>query len=97
MEVSTFPRDPVAESLGVTSKNVDSFADTKIPDIRRLLGMESDLGKSMGLEPNWAANIVRQVGNYGELFERDITPLGLDRGKNALWTKGGLQYAPQLR
>jgi general L-amino acid transport system substrate-binding protein len=87
----------VAESLGVTSKNVDSFADTKIPDIRRLLGMESDLGKSMGLDAAWAANIVRQVGNYGELFERDITPLGLDRGKNALWTKGGLQYAPQLR
>jgi general L-amino acid transport system substrate-binding protein len=87
----------VAESLGVTSKNVDSFGDTKIPDVRRLLGQESNLGKSLGLDDKWAANIVRQVGNYGELWERDITPLGLDRGRNALWTKGGLQYAPQLR
>ena len=87
----------VAESLGVTSKNVDTFADTKIPDIRRLLGMESNLGSQLGLDNAWAANIVRQVGNYGELYERNITPMGLDRGKNALWTKGGLQYAPQLR
>ena len=81
----------------MTSKNVDSFADTKVPDIRRLLGLESNLGSSMGLDNAWAANIVRQVGNYGELYDRNITPMGLDRGKNALWTKGGLQYAPQLR
>jgi general L-amino acid transport system substrate-binding protein len=87
----------VAESLGVTSHNVDSFADTKVPDIRRLLGLESNLGSAMGLDNAWAANIIRRVGNYGELYERNITPLGLDRGKNALWTKGGLQYAPQLR
>jgi general L-amino acid transport system substrate-binding protein len=87
----------VAESLNVTSKNVDSFKDTKIPDIRRLLGMESDLGKSLGLDNAWAANIIRQVGNYGELWDRDITPLGLARGRNELWTRGGLQYAPQLR
>jgi len=87
----------VAESLGVTSKNVDSFAGSKVPDIRRLLGQEANLGRLMGLDDAWAANIVRQVGNYGEMFERDITPLGLDRGKNALWIKGGLQYAPQLR
>ena len=87
----------VAESLDVTSKNVDTFKDTKIPDIRRLLGMESNLGSQMGLDNAWAANIVRQVGNYGELYERNITPMGLARGTNALWTKGGLQYAPQLR
>ena len=87
----------VAESLGITSKNIDTFKDTKIPDIRRLLGMESNLGKSMGIDDLWAANIVRQVGNYGEMFDRNVTPLGLDRGKNALWTKGGLQFAPQLR
>ena len=62
-----------------------------------LLGMESDLGKSMGLDNAWAANIIRQVGNYGEMFARDVTPLGLDRGRNALWTQGGLQFAPQLR
>src|SRR5271163_2733385 len=65
----------VAESLGVTSKNIDSFADTKVPDIRRLLGQESNLGSQLGLVNAWAANIVRQVGNYGELYERDITPL----------------------
>ena len=87
----------VAESLGVNSHNIDSFADTKVPDIRRLLGQESNLGRSLGLDDAWAANIIRHVGNYGELYERDIVPLGLDRGKNALWTKGGLQYAPQLR
>jgi len=86
-----------AENLGVSSKNIDSFKDSKIPDVRRLLGYESNLGKSLGLDDAWAANIIRQVGNYGELWERDITPLGLDRGRNALWTKGGLQYAPQLR
>ncbi len=87
----------VGESLGVTSKNVDTFKDTKIPDIRRLLGTESNLGRSLGLDDAWAAKIIRQVGNYGEMWERDITPLGLDRGRNALWTKGGLQFAPQLR
>jgi general L-amino acid transport system substrate-binding protein len=87
----------VGESLGVTSKNVDTFKDTKIPDVRRLLGMESNLGHSLGLDDSWAATIIRQVGNYGEMWDRDITPLGLDRGRNALWTKGGLQFAPQLR
>jgi general L-amino acid transport system substrate-binding protein len=87
----------VAESLDVSSKNVDTFKDTKIPDIRRLLGMESNLGHSLGLDDAWAANIIRQVGNYGEMWERDITPLGLARGRNELWTKGGLQFAPQLR
>jgi general L-amino acid transport system substrate-binding protein len=87
----------VAESLGVSSQNVDTFKDTKIPDVRRLLGAESNLGRSLGLDDAWAATIIRQVGNYGELWQRDITPLGLDRGRNALWTKGGLQFAPQLR
>lgn len=87
----------VAESLGVSSTNIDTFRDTKIPDIRRLLGQESNLGAQLGLDPAWAANIVRAVGNYGEMWERDITPLGLDRGRNALWINGGLQFAPQLR
>jgi general L-amino acid transport system substrate-binding protein len=87
----------VAENLGVTSKNIDSFKDSKVPDIRRLLGYESNLGKSLGLDDAWAANIIRQVGNYGELYDRNVAPMGLDRGKNALWTKGGLQFAPQLR
>jgi general L-amino acid transport system substrate-binding protein len=87
----------VGESLGITSKNVDTFKESKIPDVRRLLGTESNLGRSLGLDDAWAATIIRQVGNYGEMWERDITPLGLDRGRNALWTKGGLQFAPQLR
>jgi general L-amino acid transport system substrate-binding protein len=87
----------VGESLGVTSRNVDTFKDSKVPDIRRLLGTESNLGHSLGLDDAWAATIIRQAGNYGEMWERDITPLGLDRGRNALWTKGGLQFAPQLR
>lgn len=87
----------VAESLGVGSTNVDTFKDSKIPDVRRLLGQESNLGRSLGLDDAWAANVIRQVGNYGEMFARDVTPLGLERGKNALWTKGGLQFAPQLR
>jgi general L-amino acid transport system substrate-binding protein len=87
----------VGESLGVSSKNVDTFKESKIPDVRRLLGTESNLGRSLGLDDAWAANIIRQVGNYGEMWDRDITPLGLDRGRNALWTKGGLQFAPQLR
>ena len=87
----------VAESLGVSSHNVETFKDTKVPDIRRLLGLESNLGHSLGLDDAWAANIIRQVGNYGEMWQHDITPLGLDRGRNALWTKGGLQFAPQLR
>ena len=87
----------VAESLGVTSANVDTFKNTANPDIRRLLGIESNLGRSLGLNDAWAAVIIRQVGNYGELWQRDIAPLGLDRGRNALWTQGGLQFAPQLR
>jgi general L-amino acid transport system substrate-binding protein len=87
----------VAESLGVDSKNVDAMKTSPVPDVRRLLGVESNLGKQLGLDDSWAANIVRQVGNYGEIYERDVTPLGLARGKNELWTKGGLQFAPQLR
>lgn len=87
----------VAENLGVSSRNLDTFKGSSVPDVRRLLGTESNLGRSMGLDDAWAANIIRQVGNYGEMWERDITPLGLERGRNALWTKGGLQYAPQLR
>src|ERR1700743_593042 len=77
----------VAENLGVTSKNIDTFKDTKVPDIRRLLGIESNLGHSLGLDDTWAVAIIRQVGNYGEMWDRDITPIGLDRGRNALWTK----------
>ena len=85
------------EELGVTSKNIDSFRDSTVPDVRRLLGIEGDLGKQLGLDPAFAANVIRQVGNYGEVWDRDITPMGVPRGLNNLWTKGGLQYAPPLR
>ena len=87
----------VAEALGVTSKNVDTFGATKVPDIRRLLGQESNLGEALGIDNKWAYAIIKQVGNYGEMYDRDIGPLELPRGSNALWTKGGLQFAPQLR
>jgi len=86
-----------AESLEVTQKNVDTFNNTTSPDIRRLLGLEGDLGASLGLDNKWAYNVVKQVGNYGELYDRWITPAGLARGPNELWTKGGLQFAPPLR
>ncbi len=89
-----------AEELGVTSKNVDQMLKSPNPEIRRLLGVEGDFGQSMGLTNDWAARIVKQVGNYGEAFERNVgqgSPLKIQRGQNALWTKGGLQYAPPVR
>jgi general L-amino acid transport system substrate-binding protein len=86
-----------AENLGVTSKTVDQFAQTTDPDTRRLLGIEGGLGTALGLDDKWAYRIIASVGNYGEMWERDLTPLGLARGQNALWTKGGLAYAPPLR
>jgi general L-amino acid transport system substrate-binding protein len=86
-----------AENLGVTSKNLGQFAQTADPDTRRLLGVEGGLGTALGLDDQWASRIIAQVGNYGEMWDRDITPLGLERGQNALWTKGGLAYAPPLR
>jgi general L-amino acid transport system substrate-binding protein len=86
-----------AENLGVTSKNLDQFAQTTDPDTQRLLGIEGGLGTALGLDDKWAYRIIASVGNYGEMWERDLTPLGLERGQNALWTKGGLAYAPPLR
>jgi general L-amino acid transport system substrate-binding protein len=86
-----------AEEKGITSQNVDSFMDTKDPDIRRLLGLEGDLGKALGLDNKFAYNIIKQVGNFGETWDRSITPMGVPRGINNIWTKGGLQYAPPLR
>jgi general L-amino acid transport system substrate-binding protein len=90
----------IAEELGVTSKNVDQMMSSPNPEIRRLLGAEGDFGKSLGLDNNWAYNIVKLVGNYGEVFDKDVgegSPLKIKRGLNALWTKGGLQYAPPIR
>jgi general L-amino acid transport system substrate-binding protein len=93
----TFIAMVTAEEKGVTSSNVDSFLTSTDPDIRRLLGIEGDLGKALGLDPKWAYNVIKQVGNFGEMWDRNITPMGVPRGINNLWTKGGLQYAPPMR
>ncbi len=89
-----------AEELGVTSKNVDEMKNSKKPAIRRLLGLEGIKGKSLGLADDWAYQIVKQVGNYEESFERNVgqgSPLKIRRGLNALWKDGGIQYAPPMR
>jgi general L-amino acid transport system substrate-binding protein len=90
-----------AEELGVTSGNVDQMRSDTNPEIQRLLGQgNNDFGKSIGTDAQWGYRVIKQVGNYGEVFERHVgkkTPLKLDRGQNALWTKGGLQYAPPIR
>ncbi|MCP3871480.1 MAG: amino acid ABC transporter substrate-binding protein [Gammaproteobacteria bacterium] len=90
-----------AEEYGVSSKNVDKMAaSSKDPNVRRLLGQEGIKGKGLGLSDTWAANVVKQVGNYGEMFERNVgqdSPLKISRGLNALWSKGGIQYAPPIR
>jgi len=89
-----------AEELGVDSKNVDQMLNSQNPEIRRLLGQEGAFGESIGLTKDWAYRIIKHVGNYGEAFARNVgpaTPLKIERGLNALWTKGGLQYAMPIR
>lgn len=89
-----------AEELGVSSKNVDEMLQSKNPDIMRLLGVEGNYGEQLGLTKDWVVRIVKHVGNYGEIFDRNVgpnTPIKLERGQNALWTKGGLLYAPPIR
>ena len=89
-----------AEELGVTSKNADEMLKSTNPEIKRLLGVEGDFGKSLGLNNDWAYQIIKKVGNYGESFERNVgqgSPLKIARGLNALWTKGGLQYGLPIR
>lgn len=90
-----------AEELGVTSANVDDMkANSTDPNVRRLLGVEGVKGEWMGLTNDWGYNIVKHVGNYGEVFERNVgmgSPLKISRGLNALWSKGGIQYAPPIR
>ncbi len=93
----TFAAMITAEEKGITSQNVDTFMDSKDPDIRRLLGLEGDMGKALGLDNKWAYNVIKAVGNFGEMWDRDITPMGVPRGINNIWTKGGLQYAPPIR
>jgi len=90
-----------AEELGVDSKNVEEMAKTsKNPDVARMLGSEGEYGKDLKLPKDWAVKIVKQVGNYAEIFERNVgagSELKIERGLNALWNKGGLQYAPPVR
>ena len=89
-----------AEDMGITSKNVDEMLTSKDPNIQRFLGVTPGNGKALGLDEKWAYNIVKQVGNYGEVFERNVgekTKLGLKRGLNAQWKDGGLMYAPPFK
>jgi general L-amino acid transport system substrate-binding protein len=89
-----------AEELGVTSKNVDDMKKSNDPNVRRLLGVEGEQGKGFGLSADWAYNAIKQVGNYGEVFDRNVgegSPLKIKRGINALWTKGGIQYGVPIR
>ena len=89
-----------AEEMGVTKANVDEMLGSANPDIKRLLGKEGDFGKGIGLDNDWAYRIVKQVGNYGESFDRNVgagSRLKIERGLNDLWTKGGLQYSPPIR
>jgi general L-amino acid transport system substrate-binding protein len=89
-----------AEELGVTQANVDEKLKSDNPAIRRLLGVEGSYGEGLGLTNDWAYRIIKAVGNYGEIFERNVgqgSPIKIARGLNALWNKGGLQYAPPIR
>ncbi|MDJ0687791.1 MAG: amino acid ABC transporter substrate-binding protein [Xenococcaceae cyanobacterium MO_188.B32] len=87
-----------AEELEINSQNISSFEKTEDPQIRRFLGQEGNLGEDMGLPNDFAARIVKHVGNYGEIYDRNIgQPFGLERGPNELWTKGGLLYSPPFR
>jgi general L-amino acid transport system substrate-binding protein len=89
-----------AEELGITSKNVDEMTKSKDPKVMRFLGVTPGLGKDLGLDDKWAYNIIKQVGNYAEIFDRNVgpnTPLGLERGLNALWNQGGIQYPAPFR
>jgi len=89
-----------AEEFGINSKNVDEMLKTQNPGIKRFLGVTPGMGKALGLDDNWVYNIIKQVGNYGEIYDRNVGPntsLGLERGLNALWTKGGIQYASPFR
>lgn len=86
-----------AEQLDVTAATVERAGTSPDPDVRRLLGTEGSIGASMGLDAGWAARAILAVGNYGEMWERNIGPLGLPRGLNRLWNAGGLMYSPPLR
>ena len=93
----TYFAEVTAEELGVTQKNVDQMMTSTVPDVRRFVGLEGDLGKALGVDNKFAFNVVKQVGNFGEIWDRNITVLGVPRGINNIWSKGGLHYAPPMR
>jgi len=89
-----------AEELGVTSRNIDEALKSKKPDVMRLVGTEGSYGEELGLTKDWAARVIRHVGNYGEVYERNVgteSKLKIPRGLNQLWSAGGIQYAPPIR
>jgi general L-amino acid transport system substrate-binding protein len=89
-----------AEELGIDSKNIDQALKSKKPDVMRFVGTEGDFGEGLGLTKDWAVRIVRHVGNYGEVYERNVgsdSKLGIPRGLNQLWNAGGILYAPPIR
>jgi general L-amino acid transport system substrate-binding protein len=89
-----------AEELGVTQANVEEQKKSQNPSVQRLLGVQEGIGKAFGLDDEWAARVIAAVGNYGEIYDRNLgpdTPLKLERGLNALWTNGGLMYSPPIQ
>jgi general L-amino acid transport system substrate-binding protein len=89
-----------AEELGVTSRNIDEALKSKKPDVMRLVGNEGSYGEDLGLTRGWAVRIIRHIGNYGEVYDRNVgsgSKLDIPRGLNQLWSAGGIQYAPPIR
>jgi general L-amino acid transport system substrate-binding protein len=89
-----------AEELGVSSKTIDDALKSQKPSVKRLVGTEGDFGKPFGLTQDWAVRVIRAVGNYAEVFDRNVgahSKLGIPRGLNELWSNGGIQYAPPIR
>ena len=89
-----------AEELGIDSKNIDEALKSEKPEVKRFVGTEGDHGEQLGLTKDWAVRIVRHVGNYGEVYERNVgtgSKLGIPRGLNQLWNAGGILYAPPIR
>lgn len=86
-----------AEEFGITSENYEEFRDNKKPEIQRFMGESGELGQALGLDDQWAVNVVAGVGNFAEMWDRNITPLGIERSQNRLVKDGGIQYAPPMR
>jgi len=89
-----------AEELGINSKNIDAALKSAKPEVMRFVGNDGDYGADLGLPKDWAVRIIRRVGNYGEVYERNVgtgSPLGIPRGLNQVWNAGGILYAPPIR